>query len=309
MRVRVLGAAAGGGFPQWNCGCAQCRDVRAGAPGLIARTQTSVAASADGARWFLLCASPDVRAQIESSPQLWPRAVRGSPRGSPIEGVFLPSADVDATAGLLSLREAEPLSVYATPRVLDAFLERNALAATLRRTPDQLAAHPLSLGSEVPLCDRAGAPSGLTATAFAVAGKSPPHLAHRPYHREDNVGLRLRDVATGESLAFVPGAGAIDGALLDALQDATALLFDGTFWSEDELPRVAGGAPGARAMAHVPVGGPEGSLALLARVRALRRLFVHVNNTNPMLREDGPERAQVREAGWEVARDGMDVLP
>ena len=305
MRVRVLGSAAGGGFPQWNCACPLCSAVRGGAPDLTPRTQTSVAVSADGERWLLLCASPDVRTQIEAFRPLWPR----SPRGSPIEGVLLPSADVDATAGLFSLREGEPLALYATRRVLEAFLERNALAATLRRTSSQLTAHALSLGFEVPLCDGRGAPSGLVAMAFAVAGKTPPHLAGRTYDREDNVGFVVRHLATGESLAFVPCAGAIDAALVDAIAGATALLFDGTFWSDEELQRVAPGAPTARAMAHVPVGGPDGSLALLARIRAPRRLFVHVNNTNPMLREGGPERARVREAGWDVAHDGMEVLP
>lgn len=301
----MLGAAAGGGFPQWNCACALCSAVRRGAAGLTARTQTSVAVSADGERWFLLCASPDVRAQIEAIPELWPRA----PRGSPIEGVLLPSADVDATAGLLSLREGEPVALFATRRVLDAFLERNALAATLRRTPSQLTARALPLDAEVPLCDRAGRPTGLAATAFPVAGKPPPHLAGSRYDLEDSVGFVLRDLASGERLAFVPCAGVVDAPLLAALAGVGTLLFDGTFWSDDELVRVAPGSPTARAMAHVPVGGPEGSLALLAGVRAPRRLYVHVNNTNPMLQDGGPERARVRAAGWEVAHDGMEVLP
>ncbi|MFL5272833.1 MAG: pyrroloquinoline quinone biosynthesis protein PqqB [Anaeromyxobacteraceae bacterium] len=301
----MLGAGAGGGFPQWNCGCRLCTAVRGGAPGLTARTQTSVAVSPDGSRWFLLCASPDIRAQLDGFAPLWPR----SPRGSPIEGVLLPSADVDATAGLFSMREGEPIALHATSRVLDAFLERNALASTLRRTPSQLTVHHLPLRTRVPLLDRHGAPSGLEVTAIPVAGKPPPHLAGRAYHPEDNVGFVVRHDETGDVLAFVPCAGAIDGPLLDAIEGATALLFDGTFWSDDELERVAPGAPTARAMAHVPVGGPDGTLALLGRVRARRRLFVHVNNTNPMLDEGGPERARVRAAGWDVALDGMEVLP
>jgi pyrroloquinoline quinone biosynthesis protein B len=305
VRVRVLGAAAGGGFPQWNCGCALCSGVRAGEPGLAPRTQASAAATADGKRWFLLSASPDLRAQIEATPDLWPRA----PRGSRIEGVLLPSADVDATVGLLSMREGEPLSLFATRRVLEAFVERNVLAATLQRTPSQLATRALQLGEEVPLIDRRGAPAGLLARAFAVPGKPPPHLAGRAYDPEDNVAFALRDVATGESLVFAPCVGAIDAALLATLDGASAVLFDGTFWSDDELSRAAPGAPTAREIAHVPVGGADGSLQLLARVRARRRLFVHVNNTNPMLRDDGPERALVRETGWEVAHDGLEVLP
>jgi pyrroloquinoline quinone biosynthesis protein B len=303
--AHVLGAAAGGGFPQWNCGCRLCRAVREGAPGLARRTQTSAAVSPDGRRWFLLGASPDVRAQIEAFPPLWPR----SPRGSPIEGVLLPSADVDATAGLFSMREGEPIALHATARVLDAFLERNALAATLRRSASQLTAHALPLGTPVPIRDRAGEPSGLEVTAVAAPGKPPPHLAGRPYHPEDNVGFLVRDTAAREVLAFFPCVGALDDALLAAVGGATALLFDGTFWSDDELVRVAPDAPTARVMAHVPVGGPDGSLARLARAGARRRFFVHVNNTNPMLDERGPERAEVRAAGWEVALDGTEVLP
>ena len=305
MRALILGSAAGGGFPQWNCACALCRGVRDGTRGLSARTQTSVAVSSDGARWFLLCASPDVRAQLEAARPLWPRGLRGSP----IEGVLLPSADVDATAGLLSLREGEPIQLIGTERVLTAFLEQNVLAATLRRTPSQLAVGTLPLGSEVALRDRSGAATGLVASAFPARGKSPPHLAARRYEREDNVGFSIRDEATGESIAFAPCVGEVDDAIVAAVDGASALLFDGTFWSEDELARVAPGAPSARAMGHVPVSGRDGTLALLARVRARRRLFVHVNNTNPMLNDDGAERAEVRAAGWDVAHDGMEVLP
>jgi pyrroloquinoline quinone biosynthesis protein B len=301
----VLGSAAGGGFPQWNCACALCRAVRDGAPGLAARTQTSVAVSADGTRWFLLCASPDARAQIESFAPLRARPLRGSP----IEGVILPNADVDATGGLLSLREGEPIAVHATARVLDAFLKGNALAATLQRTPNQLSARALPLGKEIAVRDRTGAPSGLTITSIPVAGKPPPHLAHREPHAEDNVALLVREKTSDAVLAFVPCAGSVDDDLIDALAPATALLFDGTFWADDELAQVVPGASTARAMAHLPVGSSDGSLVALERVPARTRLFIHVNNTNPMLDERGPERARVRAAGWEVAVDGAEVLP
>jgi pyrroloquinoline quinone biosynthesis protein B len=207
------------------------------------------------------------------------------------------------------MREGEPLALHGTGRVLDAFLERNALAATLRRTPAQLAVHLLPPGSAVPLRDRRGAPTGLEVTAVPAAGKPPPHLAGRAYHPEDNVGFLVRDAAAGEVLAFFPCVGALTRELAAALEGASAILFDGTFWSEHELARTAPGSPSAREMAHVPVGGPDGSLARLAALRAPRRLFVHVNNTNPMLDERGPERAFVRAAGWEVALDGTEVLP
>lgn len=303
MYVRILGSAAGGGFPQWNCACALCAGVRAGAEGLRARTQTSAAVSADGERWFLLGCAPDVGVQLRAHPPLWPP----TGRGSPVEGILLSSADVDATVGLFSLREGAPLTVLGTAGVLEDVLSRNALAATLRRTPAQLQACALALGEERLLRDRRGAPAGLGAVAFPVAGKVPPHLAGRASRPEDTIGLLVRDLASGGRLAFVPCAGAIDAPLLAALEGADVVLFDGTFWSEDELAAVSPGAPSASAMGHLAIDGPGGSLAALAGLGARLRLFVHVNNTNPVLREHGPERGRVRASGWEVAHDGMEL--
>ncbi len=304
MRIRVLGSAAGGGFPQWNCGCANCRGVRAGALRAVPRTQESVALSADGEGWFLLNASPEIRQQIEAFPPLHPRG----PRHSPIEGIVLTNGDLDHCLGLLSLRESHPLVVYATERVRRGFTEGNALYRTLERFPEQVTWRPLKLGREEELTLAGGRPSGLTVEAVAVPGKLPIHLEGRLVpDPEDNVGLRVRETATGRLLAYLPAVGDVPGAILQACEGADCVFFDGTFWSEDELPGSGLGPKRAADMAHLPIGGVAGSIMALAGLRARRRIFIHVNNTNPILREDSAERAAVRAAGWDVAVDGLEL--
>jgi pyrroloquinoline quinone biosynthesis protein B len=298
MRVRVLGSAAGGGFPQWNCGCPNCRGVREGRIRAAPRLSESVAVSADGARWVLLNASPDVAQQIAATPALQPRALRDTP----IVAVVLTNGDVDHCLGLLVLRESQPLAVYATTAVRDGFLA-NPLARTLARSPAHVAWRSLPLGAEV---DVAG--SGLLATAVAVPGKPPLHLDGRVTPgAQDNVGLRLRVRGASRVLAYFPGVARVTEEVLAALADAHCVLFDGTFWTSDELTALGIAARPAEAMGHVPVSGPCGSLAALARLPARRRLYVHVNNTNPLLREDSPERAAVHAAGVEVAHDGLEL--
>ncbi len=292
MRVRVLGSAAGGGFPQWNCGCPRCRGVRAGTLRAAPRTQDSLAASGDGERWLLLNCSPEVRAQIESFPSLHPRA----PRQTPIAAILLTNGDLDHVLGLFSLRESQPLHVFATESVRRGLVETNAIYKTLERFPGQATWHPLPL-------DRAVEVAGLTVRARAVAGKAPIHLADRAPSPEDNVGLWIGDPASGRSFAYVPGAA--DLAPLAWCDGAECVFFDGTFWSEDELPRHGLGERRAREMAHVPVGE---SLAAFAAVAARRKIYTHVNNTNPILDEDSPEHATLAAAGCEVASDGMEVI-
>jgi pyrroloquinoline quinone biosynthesis protein B len=304
MRIRVLGSAAGGGFPQWNCGCPNCRGVREGTLRAAARTQESVAVSADGEAWFLLNASPEIRHQIEACPPLHPRG----PRHSPIAGILLTNGDLDHCLGLLSLRESHPLVVYATEAVRRGFVEGNVLYRTLQRFAGQATWRILELGREAAMTGPDGRPSGLGVEAVPVPGKPPVHLeglaAPGP---GDNVGLRIREAASGRVLAYLTGVAAVDAAVERALDGAHCVFFDGTFWASDELPALGLGDKRAEAMAHLPVGGPEGSLARLQELRAPRRLYIHVNNTNPMLREDGPERAAVMAAGWEVAEDGMEI--
>jgi pyrroloquinoline quinone biosynthesis protein B len=302
--IRVLGSAAGGGFPQWNCGCANCRGAREGSVRALPRSQESVAVSADGERWFLLNASPEIRRQIEDCPALHPRG----PRHSPIAAILLTNGDLDHCLGLLSLRESHPLVIYATESVRRGFVEGNALYRTLERAPGQVTWRALEPGREQELCGRDGRPSGLGVEAVPVPGKLPIHLeGARTPAPEDSVGLRIREQSTGRVLAYFSGVGAVTETVRRALRAADCVFFDGTFWSEDELPAQGLGAKRAAEMAHAPIGGPGGSLALLAGLGAPRRVYIHVNNTNPILREDSPERAAVADAGWEVAWDGMEV--
>jgi len=305
MLIRVLGSAAGGGFPQWNCGCANCRGVRERTIRAGARTQECVAVRADGSDgWVLLNCSPEIRAQIESAPALHPRA----PRHSPIAAILLTNGDLDHCLGLLSLRESHRLIVYATEAVERGFTRGNVLYRTLERFPGQVTWRILKLGREDEIVDVEGRATGLTAEAVAVPGKAPVHLeGQRPADPEDSVGFRIREGRTGRILAYLSGVGSVNHAVRQAMAEAHAVFFDGTFWSSDELPAGGLGTKRAEDMAHLPVGGPTGSLAQLADAQPARRIYIHINNTNPMLREDSPERAAVSAAGWEVAWDGMEV--
>ena len=301
MRVRVLGSAAGGGFPQWNCGCDNCRAVRAGAPGLRARTQESIAVSGDGEAWFLINASPEIRAQIEAFPDLWPRAKRHSP----IAGILFSNGDLDHCLGLLSLRESHPLVVHATAAMRDGFRQGNVLYRTLERFAGQLDWRVVTLGEEQAL---GGETTRLRVTALPIAGNLPLHLKTlRAPSPEDNVGYFIRDERTGGRLAYLSGVAGPSPELERAVAGADVVFFDGTFWTSDELPAAGLGTRRAEDMSHWPLSGPSGSLAFLSRLPARRRIFIHVNNTNPMLREDGPERAELARYGVEVAFDGMEV--
>jgi pyrroloquinoline quinone biosynthesis protein B len=302
MRAIVLGSAAGGGVPQWNCGCANCEAARQGA-GVEPRSQDCVAVTGDGQRWFLLNASPDIASQIEQTPALWPRGRRHSP----IAGVILTNGDLDHCLGLLSLREWTPYSLYATPPTLAGIFERNAMFRTLDRQRPHAIQRPLALDQTTPLLDARGDDCGLTVRAFAAAGKPPLHL--EAMIGDDpalNVGLEIVEPQTGARLVHVPGAGAIEG-IEDALERADCLLFDGTFWSDDELQRLAGTERSAREMAHLPIGGDGGSLERLSQLKIRRAIYTHINNSNPILRDGSSERAAVEARGLEIAVDGMEI--
>jgi pyrroloquinoline quinone biosynthesis protein B len=300
VQVRVLGSAAGGGVPQWNCGCENCREARRGTGVVRPRTQESVAISADGVSWFLLNVSPEIRAQIESCPALWPRA----PRHSPIAGLVLTNGDLDHCLGLLSLRESHPLVVYATRSVQQGFATGNVVYRTLERFEGQVTWRALDVDPDraLPLGD-----SGLTVTAIETPGKPPLHLEGvRAPSPEDNIGLLIHDARTGGRLAYFSGVAGPAPTIDRALAAADAFFFDGTFWSSDELIAAGLGTRRAEEMAHWPLGGPKGSAAYLARQRG-RRILIHINNTNPILREDGPERQALTAAGIEVASDGLEL--
>jgi len=305
MIIRILGSAAGGGFPQWNCACSHCRGVRDGSINAIPRTQESVGLSMDDENWFLINASPDIRSQIESFGHLHPR----NSRTTPIQAIFLTNGDLDHCLGLLSLRENHRLVIYATESVRRGFTEGNILYRTLQRFAGQVTWRTLKLDVEETVLCADGRPSEMSVKALAVPGKPPVHLEGlcSPDDPELNVGLRFRHAGNGRVLAYFSAVGRITTAVFEGSAGADCVIFDGTFWSSEELS-----APGfldksAEDLAHWPVGGHRGSLAMLSKFTAPRRVFTHINNTNPMLREDSVERKIVEAAGWSVAWDGMEI--
>jgi pyrroloquinoline quinone biosynthesis protein B len=309
MHVKILGSAAGGGFPQWNCACHNCSDLRAGTFQGKSRAQAQVAISADSNSWFLLGASPDLRAQIEATPELHPQheASSAGVRQSPIAGAVLANADVDHVLGLLLMRELQPLRVYATDSIRRILTEDNTMFAMLQRVPDQVIWTDFVPGTTFPLLNAAGEHSGLRCRAFSLGTHYPAYVStqRRPNLKfgEASLGLIIQSAA-GKRLAYLPAVPRIDTAVINAFESCDVVLFDGTFWSDDELIRVQGSGQTAQQMGHVPVSSPEGSLTRLAQLRRPRKIYVHINNTNPMLNEAGPEHRQVRDAGWEIAEDG-----
>jgi pyrroloquinoline quinone biosynthesis protein B len=304
MQVKILGSAAGGAFPQWNCGCANCRAVRAGNFPGKPRTQTQAAISDDGSSWFLLGASPDLRMQIEATPELHPRE---GVRHSPIAGVALANADLDHVLGLLLLRELQPLRIHSTASVRRILRDDNSMFGMLHRIPDQAQWIDFESGKEFSLCSPQGRDSGLRARSWSLGTHYPAYVTAERQAQlsgcEASSGFLIHSNSTGR-FAFFPAVPKVDDALLAEFDRCDVLLFDGTFWSDDELIRAHGGGKTgqtARQMGHVPV---EETLVKLAGVRRPRKIFLHINNTNPMLNEASPEYRQVRSAGWEIAEDG-----
>jgi pyrroloquinoline quinone biosynthesis protein B len=294
----VLGAAAGGGFPQWNCRCAVCRLAWDGDPRVRRCTQASLAVTADERSWILLNASPDLREQIAATPALQPR---GSVRGSPIAAVILTGAEIDQTAGLLILRERSPFALHASAETLRTLADNpmfNVLA------PDVVARAACRIGEPITL------PGGIVAELFPVPGKVPLYLEgddpQLAAETEANVGVEL--TADGRRLAYVPGCAAVTPALRERLARADVVLFDGTLFRDDEMIASGTGTKTGRRMGHMPIDGEGGSLAALAGL-AGRRIYIHINNTNPVLVEGSPERRKVEAAGWEVAGDGLKIVP
>jgi pyrroloquinoline quinone biosynthesis protein B len=292
----VLGAAAGGGFPQWNCNCDVCRLAWAGDKRVRPRGQASLAVTGDGRQWALLNASPDLRAQIGATAQLHPR---GPMRGSPITAVVLTGAEIDQSVGLLSLRESSPFTLYATATTLAAIAE-NPMFGVL--SADVVTRRTIKPGERFVLV------SGIEAELFIVPGKLPLYLEGSDSDTASepgaNVGVELSD-GRGR-VAYVPGAAAITPELRQRLARANVIFFDGTLLTDDEMIRAGAGKKFGRRMGHMPIDGPDGSLAALAGLSG-RRIFVHINNTNPLLIDGSPERARVTGAGWEVAEDGMEI--
>ncbi len=301
MIIKVLGSAAGGGFPQANCNCSNCTGVRQGRPGLQARTQSSLAVSGDGRDWVLLNASPDIRQQINATPELAPRSDAGL-RSSPIKAVALTNGDVDHVAGLLSLREGMPFTLYAPPTVLEA-LATNSIFNVL--DPKVVPRVAMTAGRKIELA------AGLLLEAFVVPGKvalylekAGPDLGSR---EGDTVGLTIGDAASGVSFHYIPGCTEVDSTLAERLRGAPLVLFDGTLYTDDEMIAQGLSSKTGKRMGHISMAGAEGSIAAFDSLSVKRRIYVHINNSNPVLRDDGPERAHVERAGWEVAFDGMEI--
>lgn len=269
------------------------------------RTQASLTVTANERDWFVLNASPDLRLQIEAAPTLYPQ--RGL-RSSPIAGVVLTGGDVDAVAGLLHLRERHSFSVYAPERVLTV-LNDNPIFGVL--APDCVARVALPLGRSIPLAGAAG-DSGLAVEAFAVPGKVPlyqegENFDPTPSESGDTIGLTLTETATGKCLHFIPGCATVNGRLRERLAGSALVFFDGTLWQDDEMIRMGVGAKTGGRMGHISMSGEDGAIAAFGDLGVRRRIFLHINNSNPVLLADSSERREAEAAGWEIAHDGMEV--
>lgn len=304
MKLLILGAGAGGGSPQWNSNGSACRRARGGDPAVPARTQASIAVSADDEHWFLFNASPDLRQQIEQTPALHPR--RGL-RDTPIAGVVLTGGDVDAIAGLLTLRERQPLTVYGTSKA-HQILDSNSIFEVLAR--DIVRRQTVALESPVTLTTADGSEAGLRVTLFAVPGKVPLYLEDGSEPPpiiigEDTVGAIIDDGR--RRVFFIPGCAAVTPELSERLRDAELVLFDGTLWRDDEMIAAGLGSKSGRRMGHMSLDGKQGTIAAFDGLGVRRKILVHINNSNPVLMADTPERAQTETAGWEVGYDGMEI--
>lgn len=311
MRVRLLGTAAGGGFPQWNCNCANCQGMRSGHLRASARTQSCVALSADNQRWFLLNASPDIRTQLLSVPFLAPPP--GVSRGTPLEAIFLSDADFDHILGLFILREGSPLTIYATAPMREALTSGIRLAPALAHYRPTQWHHPAT--TMTPLLYTDGSASGLRYMAFPIAGTPPRYMeiaeeqrgqraTHTTSLTGNRVGYRFLDEKTGGRLLFLPCVASLDETIRTQLQQCDALLFDGTFWHEHEMHEMQAGTACASDMGHLPV---NESLPYLASLPIRDKIYMHINNTNPMLREDSAEHAHVKSTGMEIGWDGLEI--
>lgn len=306
MLISILGSGAGGGFPQWNCNCANCRAARAGTPGFRPRTQSSLAVSADGERWLLLNASPDLRQQIAANPRLAPANDAGA-RSSPIAAVALTNGDVDHIAGLLSMRERQAFRVYASRRVLEA-LRANPIFDVL--AADLVERIELPLGARIQI-QGGGAPLGLEIDAFDAPGKIALYLEDAKASdlgtREgDTLGLRIIETATAKSFIYLPSCARLDASLADRLRGAELAFFDGTLWRENEMLEQGLMPKTGSRMGHMNMSGVDGSIAAFAKLEPRRKVFIHINNSNPVLDPRSQERATAEAAGWLIGEDGME---
>jgi pyrroloquinoline quinone biosynthesis protein B len=306
LRVVVLGAAAGGGVPQWNCGCPVCRMARSERPELQS-TQASIAISADGEHWFLINASPDLRQQLIATPQLHPAA--GKLRHSPIAGVILTNGEIDAVAGLLSMREGWPFTIYAHPRVL-SILRTNSIFNVLSEKNVQRQPIEVNAAFEPTLPD--GSPSGIEVLPFAVPGKGAWYLEGKAHPAGetgdgDTLGLRILDKTSGKHFYFLAACADVTDDLKSRLNGASAIFFDGTVWRDDELIVAGLGAKTGQGMGHIAMSGHRGAIESLAGLDIDRKIFLHINNSNPVLLHGSAERKTAERAGWQIPADGTEI--
>jgi pyrroloquinoline quinone biosynthesis protein B len=306
LRVVILGAAAGGGVPQWNCGCQVCRMARTDRPELQS-TQASMAVSADGDHWFLINASPDLRQQLIATPQLHPKA--GQLRHSPIAGVILTNGEIDAVTGLLSMREGSPFTIYAHARVL-SILRDNSIFNVLNEKNVQRTPIEVDQGFEPTLPD--GSPSGIEVLPFEVAGKGAWYLEGKAHPGGDDgtgdtLGLRIGDKATGKYFYFLAACARVTDDLKSRLAGASAIFFDGTVWRDDELIAAGLGTKTGQDMGHIAMSGDHGAIASLAGLDTAKKIFLHINNSNPALLHDSAERRIAENAGWHIPADGTEM--
>ncbi|MER8377829.1 MULTISPECIES: pyrroloquinoline quinone biosynthesis protein PqqB [unclassified Mesorhizobium] len=309
MWIRIIGSAAGGGFPQWNANDRLNRAARAGNPGVRPRLQTSVAASPDGRHWVLFNASPDIRQQIAENPELQPHPEM-SARATPLAAVVLTGAEIDQISGLLSLRERQPFALYATEQVL-AVIASNSIFDVL--DAQIVSRRCLPPEGFIDLCDAEGAEIGIRIEVFSVPGKVALFLEdggrQDPELRSADggtIGVRLMEGS--RSLLFIPACTAVDESLRQRIAGADMVLLDGTVFTDDELITAGVGVKTGARMGHIAMSGPNGAIACLNHLPVDRRIFIHINNTNPVLDEESPEHAAVRAAGWEIAQDRMELM-
>ncbi len=305
LQIVVLGSAAGGGFPQWNCNTEACRSARTGTA--LARTQSSIIVSGNGTHWFLFNASPDLRQQINATPQLHPNH---GLRTSPLAGVILTNADIDHIAGLLTLRESTPLMLYATDRVL-ATLKANSVFNALN--PDFVERRSFVLGESFEPLTPGGEKSGLIVEPFAVPGKVALYLEDETAGpnfgstEQDTVGVRIASTDNETHFFYIPGCAGLPPELASRLRGAPLVLFDGTLWHDTEMIDAGIGVKTGRRMGHISMSGEEGSIAAFRDLGVERKIFIHINNSNPTLLDATPERKEVEAQGWEISHDGMEI--
>lgn len=294
LRALILGAAAGGGLPQWNCGCEICNLARAGE--ITPQTQSSIAITADNEAWAIINASPDIREQMRSAAQLHPTDLRKSP----VTSVLLTNGDIDHVAGLLTLREQQTFTLYATGEIHDV-ISANPVFDALN--PQFVTRETVSLNKPFDLVP------GVTATLFSVPGKVPLYLegdhVETELEGEQTVGVHLQSQDT--SAYYIPGCAAMKADLKSRLQGADAVFFDGTLWKDDEMIQAGLSQKTGGRMGHMSMSGPDGSMTAFEDIDVGQKIYVHMNNTNPIFRASGPERKIVQQNGWVIAQDGMEI--